>query len=403
MDLILINAPSPQLEDDLIAPPIGLMCLAAYVEEKHSVRILDMCGNADLKLLENCESKVIGLTLQSTQYKWVHDAIPKLRKLYPNSKIVLGGHHASALPNETMSELQPDCVVIGDGEDALVRILNGETGIIYGKQVDINIAPRPAYHLINIKQYHRTINGILATTIMSSRGCPFACHFCAKLPNSKYRYRNPDLVIEDIKFLRDTYGIKAIQFHDDDFTYPNNRLVAIANGLRSLRITWRCMSRTTNINFDLLKHMKDCGCYEICFGVESGSDRILKFLNKQATSENNKNAIINAKRAGLKVLVCLMINVPTETQEDIELTKKLILETKPDSWLLNSFIPTVGSEMWGNPDKYGFKILSHDFTKYHSLGKHGKGGMVTDSKYDVESVRNEFLQFLKSHVKDQHN
>ena len=407
LDLVLINGPSPQLEDDCMAPPVGLIELASYAELcKLNVKIIDAAGDVNF-WDEVVPAKTYGFTVQSTQYLWVKNIIPKLRKMM-DTKIVVGGHHVSALPNESLNDLNVDYVVIGDGEKALIDIVNNTVpkGIIVGDKADINHDYSINYGFINFNKYNRHINDLRAMTVMASRGCPYNCHFCAKLPG-KFRYREANLVLQDIKYLRDTFDIHAIHFHDDNLLFPRHRAEIIANGLKDLGIIWRCLTRSDSVDKDIIQLIKDCGCAEVCFGVESGSDKILKFLNKGITVEQNKRAVKLCREIGLNVDVYLMVNIPGETIEDLELTKQFILDTKPTNWVVNSFIPTVGSKMWANPDKFGFKILNNDFTKFYSCGKHGRGGIVSISESglsvdEVYRAREDLLDFLRKNVKSQY-
>jgi radical SAM superfamily enzyme YgiQ (UPF0313 family) len=315
LDLVLVNAPSPQLEDDCMAPPVGLIELATHaIQSGYTVKIIDAAGDIDFHA-QIVPARVYGFTVQSTQYKWVIDAITRLRAQLKDTRIVIGGHHTSALPADTLKDTRADQAVVGDGEHALVSILSGKetSSVVIGEEADVNHPYSPNYDFIDFGKYSRRINGSKAMTVMASRSCPYACHFCAKLPGSRFRYRDAQLVLQDIRYIKDTYRISAIHFHDDNLLFPRKRAITLAKGLKDLGITWRCLTRADSVEDEsFVRLIKECGCHEVCFGIESGSDRILKLLNKGTTVAQNKQAIQLCRKAGLNVDAYLMINVPGE-------------------------------------------------------------------------------------------
>lgn len=398
-DLSLLNINLPIYEKPIYEPHLGLLSLAAYVEQNNfSVKIKEIIYPYDI----NVNSNFVGIGVFTPQFNVVKNIIEKIRKQSPNSKIILGGPHVSALPKESFETLKPDYIIVGNGEEQLVNIISGRTNkkILLGTNLGINTLPLPARHLVDLNFYPIKIKGIQATNMITSKGCPFNCYFCSKDREIKYQYRNEELVSKEIEGISQRYRIKAISFHDDIFTMYTERLKKICETLKRENITWRCFSRTDNVSEEIFQTIRDNGCYEVCFGIESGSDRLLKLINKRTTRQHNIDAIKTAKKVGLSVNVNLMVGLPTETQEDIELTKSLLEETDPDDWRLATFVPFPGSYFWYHAKEYGI-IIDLDFDKYHINNKNAKGGYITSEK--TIEYRDDLLYFLRKNIKNQYN
>lgn len=169
--------------------------------------------------------------------------------------------------------------------------------------------------------------------MMTSRGCPCHCSFCSKAVfGSKYRTQSSIRVVDEIEYFHHRLGIKEIAFYDDVFTLDKRRTYAIADGIlrRGLKICWTCESRVNLVDKDLLRHIKQAGCYSIAYGIESGSQKMLDVLDKDATLEQAEEAVRISNEVGLQTVGYFMIGSPGETpgtiKETIEFAKKLILD-----------------------------------------------------------------------------
>jgi radical SAM superfamily enzyme YgiQ (UPF0313 family) len=147
----------------------------------------------------------------------------------------------------------------------------------------------------------------------------------------------------------------------------------------------------------MFEMMKDGGCIEISFGVESGSQRVLDSINKNTKVEQNKEAIYLAKKAGITVKAYLIFGLPEDNQDSLEETKKFILQTRPDKVLLSTLIPVPGSRIWEHPKDFGITI-SKDYDKFVTAGLDRKGGVVIENKYltsdEIRQCRDDLLEFL---------
>lgn len=385
MKVILINSPSLFLADDRAQPPTGLMYLAASLEKNnYKVSIEDLAGRSDWeKRASELKADVFGVTCTTPNFsivKRISEVLPE------NSLKIVGGAHPTFLSSETLSNTNFNVVVQREGDEILPEIINYfECGdhldqIYDGGLVDIDNIPFPARHLVNLKDYHPEMAGH-ATTIFTSRGCPFNCAFCAKLSGNTVRFRNINKVIEELDIIVNEYGFQNIIFEDDHFCLKHNRAKKICDTIKEkFEINIRICPRADSVNKELLKKLRQAGVAEISYGVESGSQKMLDLMNKQLTVKQCKKAIKDAKDVGMIVKIYLIVGFPGETEKTVEETKRFVKKTKPDKWLLQNFVPYPGTDVWNYPEKYGVTWISKDYSKFYTVGREGKGGVVFRTK-----------------------
>jgi radical SAM superfamily enzyme YgiQ (UPF0313 family) len=244
-----------------------------------------------------------------------------------------------------------DAVVKGEGEitsQELLDALKGDKnfskvqGIFYrdkdGKIIenpnrpfiqDINILPFN-WKLFDLSKYYRPIDGtnIRAVGVMSSRGCPNFCAFCvsAAFWKAVLRLRDPIKFVDEVEFLKNTYGFEGFDFWDDTLTVSKEHVRAICNEIlrRKLNIKWYAPTRVNTVDKELLSLMNKAGCVRISFGAESGSPRILKIVKKGIMPEQVTKAAQMASDAGMKIIVNFMVNLPYETFDDLKMTIDLM-------------------------------------------------------------------------------
>ncbi len=169
-----------------------------------------------------------------------------------------------------------------------------------------------------------------AIGIISSRGCPSRCVFCSNSLNRRVRYRSSDRFVDEIEYLQDNYGFPGLNFQDDSFTINTRHVIAICNKIieRKIKVRWYCSLRVNNVSYDLLALMKEAGCVSLGFGLETGSDRLLKQISKGINTVQVFNAMELSKKLGYKhVSLFLMTSLPGETLEDIRITNEFLNET----------------------------------------------------------------------------
>lgn len=343
--------------------PLNLGFLASYLE-KHGieVKIIDqLVGQKPKKEISKYNPEFVGITGTTPV---INDAFEIadwcMNHNYP---VIFGGVHASVQLNNTDLLYT---VVRGEGEKVLLGLVKGEiplNGIIEGIPVkNLDNIPPPARHLIDMNFYMRSKDRISdsylyfvpkhtkVASILTSRGCPFECIFCwnstRKVP---VRLNSASRVVSEMEILIRQYGAEALFFIEDNFFLSKLRVEKICEELiaKKIEIIWGANARVDRVDLKLLQLAKQAGCEQTTFGFESGSQKILDVLNKQTTVEQNKQAIKMCGEAEIIPQGTIMIGSPTETIEDIELTKQFIRETEIQD-TVGICITTVfpGTKLW---------------------------------------------------------
>jgi len=392
--------------DPMVYPPLGLLYLAAVLErDNHEIYIHDM--REEENNIQNIPlTDYYCFTAVTPQINRTIEISQHIRKEFGKFTIV-GGAHASWKADTLTNYF--DTVVIGEGESVIQYIINDNIrGIIDSNKTkiqDINKIPFPSRHLLPKKNIvskslwsgyrFEKEDGPIATTLITSRGCPWKCAFCANVPQP-IRFRSVENIIGELKNIIEDYNCKNFRFLDDNFTLNKLRLVELSKQFQSLNIQYRCSARSDLINEEMCELLVKSGCKEIGFGVESGDDSILKLLNKKETVADHKRAIEIAKSFGLRTKVFLMTGLPGETWESIELTKKFIMETRPDKWIVTLFIPYPGSSISNNLKKYNIEIVDKNLSNY-IITHPAKSVIKTNlaSREELEKHFDSLLNYLK--------
>lgn len=371
MRIVLISPAHPRVENDNLDPPMGIMYLSAALKQAgHKCIVLDFAGGRKHHVPE---ADIYGFTTYTPTYWWCLEKRDEIRDMYPDAKFIAGGTHVTALPD--MSAGEWDCVVVGEGEQAIIDIANNGISqrIIYAEPImDIDSIPLPDYNAVDIRGYERTLLGERLLSVLTSRGCPYKCAFCNSIiwnGARRVRFRQPGCVAEEIEYLMERYDITHFRFIDDLFAMSESRIEALAKVLRPLDIIYRCTARCNIFNAAIAHRLVDSGCVQVEFGVESGSDRVLKMMNKRQTSQDVRRSLQIAKYAGLKVRVYLIVGFPGETWETLNETCDLMLECAPDEVLVHTPIPFPGTQLYGDGKKLGITWKSNNFRDYMQISK----------------------------------
>lgn len=373
MNIVLTR---PNYRTHLITPPLGLGYLAAYLRKfGHNVQIID-----GLNLSLNNEE--IGRRAKGAGLAGVHclsDFYPEAADLAHQLKaeglpVVLGGAHPSALPESTLKETKADFVIVGEGEETLLELANAldnrqpteaisgllgranafkERGLIS----DLDFIPFPDWPQIDPRKCRRAPHGAIVkrfpvAPIVTSRGCPYACKFCASphLWSKTIRFRSGENVVDEIEYLVKDFGVKEIHFEDDNFTLKRERVEEICGLIleRNLKISWSTPNgiRADNLTRDLIRLMKRSGCYSLAFGIESGSQKILDSINKKSRLEEIERVVKAANSEGLLTQGFFIFGLPGETEESIKQTINFAKRIPLDKaqFLLLDILP--GSGLW---------------------------------------------------------
>jgi anaerobic magnesium-protoporphyrin IX monomethyl ester cyclase len=404
-DIIFVNPPLTLEErygklssgGSLLAP-LGLATLAAITREKGwKTRIFDpaVLGWTYEKAAEEIlgrSPKYVGITATTIAIHNAARLAQELKKAKADIFIIVGGPHLSSLPEDTLSRFpQFDAGVIGEGDVSIIELLealrekrdlkevNGiiirdNGGLLRTKPralfSDLDNLPLPAWDLLpRLTHYYRPAANCFyqlpSSSLITSRGCPGKCVFCDRtVSGDKLRMYSAPYLMKMVKHLYLTYGVRDIIFHDDNFIAFRKRLYEFCEMLKQekLNLAWSCTARVDMVNPQLLKAMKEAGCWQVAYGIESGSQELLDFLQKGITLKQVKDALRWTREAGVKNRGYFMLGAPTETARTIRKTIDFLLELELDDFHMSMFSPHPGTEISKSIAEYG--TVDNDWRKF---------------------------------------
>jgi len=396
-----VMCPNPVLTEPTMYVPLGVLYLGAVLQEAgHEVKIVDLrTKHIDLSLIPKADFYCFSCTTGE-----IDDAayISQCLKKWGHSTTIVGGPHASVMPEECEDVF--DVVVVGEGEQAILNVVDeGLVGLVYGEPVnDLDALPFPARHLLPEEVvFTRTLflgsrggMGPKSTPVISSRGCPFDCYFCAQ-PHRKIRFRSPECFVSEIKYLQHRYDCHHFRFVDDSFSAKKKRVLKICELLEPLRIHYRAQTRSDLLDEEICKAMKKSGCDELGVGVEVADDEILKLVNKSETVEDHKRAIRLMKEAGIRAKAYFMVGLPGYTEETIKKNMEFVEETQIDRYTVSIFVPYPGCLIAENPEKFGVKLLNQNYSHYWNFPEyplHELEGVAQRKIYEWYCRFNEWIR-----------
>lgn len=391
MKVVMINAPSDFLISDRDQPPMGLLSIAAYLREHgHEVCVADLAG-----VPEACwfipEGDFYGITATTPQYP----CALRIRSLLEGrkGKTVIGGYHATSLPKRTLVEGRFDYVVIGEGEYAMLDIVEGraDPGFVHGRLADVNTIPRPAWDMLDIHDYAKIgTNSWLGPSPKGrnkegyiqaiGRGCPYDCSFCgqAVLTQRKARYMDPQRTVEWMAWWVDRVGVDRFYLFDDTFTINHNRIREFCRVMYRAfgrDVDWHCLSTVKDLSPEIMVYMRDYGCKGITFGIESLSDRVLLAVDEtmKMRADRNVSMMQHVVKFDMGVRCQLIVGLPGETRDTINETAARIRDL-PSSVIIgiHILVPLPGSRIWNNLAASGFPHINPDtvdFSNFCTIGK----------------------------------
>ncbi len=429
MKVLLINPPAineilscnPQIikEERGYEPPLGLLYLAGYLE-KYSCFDLKIIDAQVEKLsyqqlkekIEKYQPNIVGLTAMTFTLLDVLATIKIVKEINPKTKVVLGGPHAQIYPQETINLQGVDYVVLGEGEITFYELLNNLDdvkklrkikGLVFkiGDEIvnagqksyikNLDDLPFPPRRLIPFQKYFSLLakkNPI--TTMFTSRGCPYQCAFCYRPNMGRYfRYRSGKNVVDEMEECL-KMGIQEIFIYDDTFSVIRQRVFDICDEItkRKLNFSWDIRTRVDTVDEAMLKKLKQAGCARIHYGVEAGTEKILKVLNKGISLQQVKETFRLTKKNGIATLAYFMIGCPTETREDILQTIKFAKELNPDFAQITLFTPFPATKIYQTGLEQ--KIFTNDY--WLEFAKNPNSNFKT--KYWEENLSIQELQDL---------
>ncbi len=334
-------------QEDIQSPPIGIYYIASLlIENGYEVEVLNLYEEKDPlyieKLLKQKRPDVIGFSILNANRLGGIEIAKIAKRINPDVKVVFGGVGATFLYHHLLKNFDCiDYIVIGEGEYTfleLIRALESDKkeiseieGIAYKKD-DRIIKTKERKFIPNLDELPIPSKHFRYMHLISSRGCPWNCHFCGspKFWKRKIRFRSPQNFVDEIELLHKK-GINFFYFSDDNLTIDKTRIIEICKDIlkRRLNISWYAISRVNYIDEDILYWMRMAGCIQISYGVESGSEKIRKILNKSLKKEDIIKAFELTKRYGILPRAYFIYGCPGESWDTINETIELIYEIKP--------------------------------------------------------------------------
>lgn len=397
-DICLIHTPIEELLTNNVEPPLGLLYLATFLSSNGK-----NCVVVDYNNSTECGipfADFYGFSTYTPTYYKTKKLMMMAKQVNPEAKVIAGGPHASALPVDVLSD-GFDYVVVGEGEKALLDIINHErsSGIIYGNPVrNLDELPFPDYSFVDVNGYTRVVGGKKGFCLVSSRGCPHRCLFCNSVvmgAHKPIRFRSPQNVIDEMKSIMRKYGDVGFRFQDDIFAFNIDWLKEFTHLVKPLNIIYRAFVRAIQCaNEGFCELLYEGGCRHVSLGIESGSDYILAKMQKGETVQNCKDGIIKAKAVGLIVRIYLIVGFPGESWETIHETVDFVREVMPHEFAVYPLIPYPGTPIFAEPVKYGLLNIDYDFRKYWQV----HGDKISEFSYDLSYVSRDELQCMKEYV-----
>jgi radical SAM superfamily enzyme YgiQ (UPF0313 family) len=404
----------PWQYDPYSDPPLGLLSVAAQARKSGlEVRLFDQAFQKDIP-----ESDYYGLSATTLEYPEALKQAGRIKEAYPKAKIIAGGVHFDVFPEtdwlKEIDALPFDVICRGEGEGTIGRAV-GCLNSGLKKQVisrtdllDLDSLELPARDLLDRARYFipgETITGMNtggnSSTIMVSRGCPMKCAFCASptLHHRRVRFRSIDNTIKELEELRQKYNVNALRFQDDNIPLNLKKHPALAPFLANLGIYSRGSARVDSVTPEMLDLLWQAGFRELGFGVESASQKVLDYISKGTTIEQNRYALKLTKERGFKTRAFIMTGLAGEDRDSADKMIEFLSDTKPDVVTLTSFIPLPGSDIYMHPEKYGVRIKTKDWARYDIAIKWDKGTewaheLVNLSQEEMESNREKLKSYI---------
>jgi len=363
--------------------PLGVGFLGTVLKQHgHQVRIFDQNAEAvpDAFLFQQVtefQPQVVGFSVITPNYPVARQQIRQLRRLYPEIRIIAGGIHTSLFPEDLIAD-GADAVVLGEGEALITQLVasvaNGHNldalpGVVFRDQTgaikrtagwsqisaldDLPIVDRSLYNLPRYTHH----------SMLASRGCPHHCAFCCNytgtVRNDGVAIRWHEKVLDEMEHLRDRFGAQEIFFADDIFLLRKQDIHRFcqASATRRLGLTWIGQMRADRVDTPIAIAMAEAGCQRIYFGVESGSEKILRDAKKGMTKDQIRRGSTSAVEAGLRVKTGWIYGLPGSLEEQYE-SIDFMLDLRPHEISIHQLIPFPGTIYYREPQRFGITIAN---------------------------------------------
>jgi anaerobic magnesium-protoporphyrin IX monomethyl ester cyclase len=414
-----ITPPSPFLLDERVFPALGILKVAAVAEQLgHRVSHLDLNGVENYTdvieqfCIEQPDIDVFAVTATTPQMVGATRILRAIRRYAPTAKTVIGGPHPTLVhaafqkaANEralvSMADLVNnwDVVVAGDGEYAIKDVLRKEftAGLInaddvssaYWVQKDsLAELPLPARHLVDMSSYHYEIDNVPVTPLIAQLGCPYGCNFCAGRDSAmlrRTRIKPVSAILDELEHLYTTYGYRGFMYFDDELNINHTAAMDLFVGMERLQqrlgVEFRARGfvKSNLFNEDQAAAMYRAGFRRVMCGFESGSDKILKNINKRATKDQNTRAMEISHKYGLDMKALMSVGHPGESHETIEETLTWLKQVRPADFDVTIITAYPGSPYYDRAEKIEDETRSSGVGDGVDAGDGGSGSHGSSS------------------------
>lgn len=416
MEILLINPLlSPKRQPSVYNIGLGYIA-TSLLDDGFKVSVLDIEGyryqpKRVLDFIKKANYDAIGIGTLITGYKYTKWLTSEIRKINPNAKIWMGNSIATTIPEIILNDMPVDVVVRGEGEATIKELARaGKDGkdlsriegisfksngtIVHNPDreiiEDIDTIPMPAWDLFPQDIYMNMPSGALPVPtcyILTTRGCPFNCTYCYHpYQNKKIRSHSAQRVVDEVGILKNKFKINSFTIADDLFISNKERVYEICDLMRKkkLGLKWACAGRVNMVDEDILKAMKDAGCVNVGFGIESINQKVLDNIKKQVTVEQTRAAVSLCLKVGLESSCSYMIGNIGETRATVLETASFIMENlcEPTTFFITT--PYPGTELY----EYGIKTgkIKDEIALFEAYGEQADNLLVNFTEMSNEEL-----------------
>lgn len=392
MNILLVSPPAgiSYASIGISRPPLGLAYIAAVARSDHDVRIVDFnVERKNWKEFPFGAFDVVGISVDTSRYN-IARKIAERAKLQ-GATVVMGGPHVSFMDEEALGNGSADYVVRNEGEYSFLSLVDylsgrkpfgemrGVSRMVNGVCTrtpdapfiqDLDSMPFPARDLLSLDRYREKMNGRPTTTLATSRGCPFNCHFCSSSQffGVRWRARSTENVLEEMDLLYNKHQYRALSFVEDNFTFSPARAVAISEKIiaKGWDLKWGAWSRVDTIvkHPDMVRTMARAGFTWTFVGFESGSQEVLDEYGKRAVIEDSLRAMRILKQNGVGVTGSFILGAPGETKGMMKETVRFAKSLNPHRVQFTILTPFPGTKLY---EGVRHRLLTEDWGHYTGL------------------------------------
>src|SRR3990167_135340 len=399
-NILLLSCRSPYLDSDKVYPPLGNLYLYSIIKRDRphvQVTVKDDYSLADPSWLNGYDA--VGISIMTPQREEASKLLFFIKSKKPEIKVLAGGPHAKYYFNEMKNEPW-DVICTHEAERQMGRIIDGDCPRVITDNISVQDFPKVAVKPARLENaeflrgYNYKLNGRNSTTMFNAKGCPEHCTFCEDA-KSMVKWTPLDMTFSEIDDIH-SLGYTGVYIFDDIFSIAMNKVRPIAERLKQKDIIYRCNGQARIMTMDFMKMLADTGCYEIAFGAESGSQKILDNIHKRTTIEMNYNFVNWCNEFGIICKAFLMLGLPGENLETIAQTEKFIETSGIKDFQLSIYYPYKGTQIRDAIDRgeegFDLKFVGE------GLGAYGQKGGSTECVVRTKDLSVEDLLYQRDRI-----